>query len=202
MLRLYAVRACAVLPALAFFTGASAQQLTTYEYDARGRLVATVDAEARTDYDYDDADNRENVTRQTLFPNNWLATSLPHNVGYAEGGGWAADVTLTSNHMTYGPYATDIAVGNNVAVWRVMIDAVAGPNDNIITVDVYDATAGEILEIVTFERNQWAADFTYQMFEVPFVFDAARAGHAVEFRTYYHSNAYVRVQRIGYHPDL
>lgn len=34
---------------------AEAQDLTTYQYDALGRLVGTVDTTARTNYDYDDA---------------------------------------------------------------------------------------------------------------------------------------------------
>jgi YD repeat-containing protein len=181
----------------------SAQSSTeTYSYDALGRLVATVDAKARTNYDYDDAANRERVTQRFLFPVSWQAAALPHNIGYAEADGWAANVTMGAQHMTYGPYTTAIPAGSHVAVWRVMIDSVAGPaNDNIITIDVFDATTGQVLAIETLERRQWVSNMTYQVFEIPFEFDASRVGHAVELRTFYHSGAYVRVQKIGYYAE-
>lgn len=181
-------------------TRAEAQDLTTYEYDSLGRLVGTVDAKARTNYDYDDAANRERVTQRFLFPVSWQAAALPHNIGYAEADGWAANVTMGAQHMTYGPYTTAIPAGSHVAVWRVMIDVVDGaPADNIITIDVFDATTGQILAIETLERRQWVSSMAYQIFEIPFEFDASRVGHAVELRTFYHSNAYVRVQKIGYY---
>ena len=124
------------------------------------------------------------------------------NTGYAQADGWAADVNQPSQHITYGPYANNIAIGSNVAVWSMMIDVVdAAPEDNVVTIDVYDATAGEILAIETIERKQWLSSFTYQMFELPFQFDASRAGHAVELRTYYHATSYVRIQRIGYYQE-
>lgn len=190
----------AVLAAMQLASPAEAQDLTTYEYDALGRLVGTVDTTARTNYDYDDAANRDNVTQRFLFPVSWQATALPHNVGYADGDGWAANVTLSAQHMTYGPYTTGVPAGSHVAVWRVMIDSTAGAaTDNIVTIDVYDATAGQILAIETLNRGQWVGNMTYQMFELPFQFDASRVGHVIELRTFYHRNAYVRVQKIGYY---
>lgn len=171
-----------------------------YEYDALGRLVGVVDHEARRKYNYDDADNRSEVIQKELFPQSWVAVSLPHVVGYAEAGGWAAHVGIAQGHMTYGPYATDISTGSNVAVWKMMIDVVDGaPEDRVVTIDVYDATAGEILAIRRVNRREWLADFTYQMFELPFEFDVASEGHAIEFRTYHHANSYVRIERIGYY---
>lgn len=181
---------------------AKAQELTVYDYDALGRLVATVDETARTDYEYDDANNRDEVVQRILFANSWQATALPHNVGYVDGGGWAADTSLSSQHMTYGPYTTSVPSGSHVAVWRAMIDVVAGaPDDNVITIDVYDATAGQILAIKTIQREDWIADLTYQMFELAFEIDSSRIGHAVELRTFYHSNSYVRLDKIGYYTE-
>lgn len=177
----------------------SAQDLTTYEYDALGRLVVTVDEKARTDYDYDDAANRERVTQRFLFPVSWQAALLPHNVGYADADGWAANVAMSAQHMTYGPYTTAVPAGSHVATWRLMIDNVSGlASDNIVTIDVYDATAGQILAIDTLERGQWIRGMTYQVFELPFVIDSSRIGHALELRTFYHASAFVRVQKIGY----
>jgi YD repeat-containing protein len=180
------------------FPIANAQELTEYKYDARGRLITTVDPKAHTDYALDKADNRETVQQRKLFGTSWLATALPHNVGYADRGGWAASVSNGSGHMTYGPYTTGVPVGSRVATWKMMIDVVDGANDNIVTIDVYDATADQILGAETIQRNEWHRNLTYPMFEVPFVFDASRAGHSIELRTWYHAGAYVRVQKIGY----
>lgn len=52
-------------------------------------------------------------------------------------------MTLSAEHMTYGSYITGVPAGSYVAVRRVMIDSTAGTaTDNIVTMDVYDATAG------------------------------------------------------------
>jgi YD repeat-containing protein len=177
---------------------ASSQELTQYQYDAQGRLVSTIDEAAHTDYSYDNASNRQQVDQRVLFNASWLATALPHNVGFPDAGGWAAQVALGAGHMTYGPYTTSLPAGSHVAVWQIMIDAINGANDNIVTIDVYDATAGEVLAIETFQRNEWLGNLTYQMFEVPFIITPARVGHSIELRTFYHANSYVRVQKIGY----
>ena len=176
----------------------AAQELTRYVYNARGEVVRVETPSANTDYSYDDAANRELVKQRPLFPTSWQATSLFHNLGYAEAGGWAAGVTAGTGYMTYGPY-TPLAAGNYTATWRVMVDVANAANDDVITIEIYDATAGQFVAQATIKRSRFVADHVYQVFELPFTITAARAGHAIELRTFYHATSYTRIEKIGYH---
>lgn len=137
-----------------------AQSAKTYQYDARGRLVRATDGiGSKTDYAHDKANNRSNLAMQTQFSTAWEAEALPHQMGYADGNGWAANVTLSSGFMTYGPYSTAVPVGSRVATWRALVDNAVDPNNgNVITIDVYDATAGQQLASRTLTRHSWVAN--------------------------------------------
>jgi YD repeat-containing protein len=186
---------------LALSTPAAAQNAKTYTYDARGRLITASDGVGtKTVYSFDAADNRSNVTSQLQFSTSWQAQSLPHLIGYADSGGWAADVSISPNFLTYGPYTQGIPVGARVACWRMLIDIRNYPDDSVIaTLDVFDSTAGQQLASMNVTRQQWAAGMAYQVFELPFTLDTSRAGHAIELRTYYQNHAYLRVEKIGYY---
>lgn len=180
---------------------AHAQSATTYSYDARGRLVGVNDGiGTKSNYTLDKADNRSNVTTQLQFAASWEAESLPHVIGYADGNGWAANVTISPNFLTYGPYTSTIPVGSHVAVWRMMIDVSNAPdNSAVATIDINDATTMQQLASKTLYRHDWVAGYAYQVFELPFTLDSTRAGHAIEIRTYYIGAAYLRVDKLGYY---
>lgn len=197
----HAVHLLLAIGALAEAGPAQAQSVINYGYDARGRLVEVADGRGiKSTYGLDPADNRTGVAVVSQFATSWEAEALPHVIGYADGDGWAANVTLSSNFLTYGPYSTNVPVGQRVGVWRMMIDVRdVADNSPVVTLDVYDATAGQQLASRTVTRHAWSSGFAYQTFELPFAFDAARAGHMLELRTYYHGAAYVRVEKIGYY---
>lgn len=175
-----------------------AQSSTSFSYDPMGRLTATADGTGiKSTYTLDPASNRRDVIVRRQFDRMWEAENLPHIVGYADRNGWAANVNTASGHMTYGPYVTDIATGARVATWRMAIDVRNASNDQIVTLDVYDSTAGEQLASRSISRLEWSADQSFQVFELPFIMAASRAGHALEFRTYYHGNSYILVDKIG-----
>lgn len=179
----------------------SAQNAVTYNYDARGRLVGVTNGSGvKSSYSLDHADNRTNLTTQLQFPTFWQAQSLPHLIGYADSGAWAADVSISPNFLTYGPYTQSVPVGSRVGTWRMLID-VSNVSDNstIAMLDVYDSTAGQELASVNITRHQWVAGYAYQVFELSFTLDSSRAGHAIELRTYYYGYAYLRVEKIGYY---
>lgn len=179
---------------------AAAQSVRTYGYDARGRLVSVNDGiGAKSSYALDRADNRSNVTDQLQFSTSWQAQSLPHVIGYADAGGWAADVSIAPGYLTYGPYTAAIPTGARVGTWRLLIDILNTDDSLIATLDVWDATAGQQLASRNVTRQQWAAGQAYQVFELPFTLDASRAGHAIELRTYYQNHAYLRVEKVGYY---
>jgi YD repeat-containing protein len=187
------------LPGLS--TVAHAQSATTYTYDGRGRLTGVNDGTGvKSTYVFDQANNRSNVTTQLQFATSWEAESLPHIIGYADSNGWAANVTIDSNYLTYGPYTATIPVGSHVAVWRMMIDVSNAPdNSAVATIDINDATTMQQLASKTLYRHDWAAGYAYQVFELPFTLDSTRAGHAIEIRTYYIGAAYLRVDKLGYY---
>ena len=73
-----------------------AQSAVTYSYDGGGRLIGVNDGiGTKSNYVFDKADNRSNVTTQLQFSASWEAESLPHVIGYADGNGWAANVTIS-----------------------------------------------------------------------------------------------------------
>ncbi|MCI4590390.1 hypothetical protein MOK15_15535 [Sphingobium sp. BYY-5] len=200
----YSIKVLAAIAAVAVCTQTASAQPSTdqFEYDALGRLVRVQRGEgALSKYNYDKADNRSQAQVQRQFDTSWLATSLNHQIGYADAsGGWAAETTSPVSFLTYGPYTTSVPVGERVAVWRIMVDVTnIQTEDEVVTLDVYDATANEILTSRTVKRKEFMAPFSYQIMEVPFSFSSARAGHAMEFRTYFRATSYVKVERIGYY---
>lgn len=128
----------------------------------------------------------------------WLAaTELPHQIGYLDGDGWSADTSGPAGFMTYGPYG-GVIQGARTATWRMKVDDIASPDTSpVVQLDIWDATTSEQLATITLNRNNWSAANTYQTFDLPFVQDASRNGHAMEFRTYYAGAAKVTVQWIG-----
>ncbi len=130
----------------------------------------------------------------------WSGTdsSIYHVVGRAAADGWAASVTDPAGHMTYGPYAA-APVGARTAIWRMRINDNTSPDTSpIVTIDIWDASAGQSLGTRTLKRQDWKQASQFQLFEIPFVLDPARAGHALEYRTYFHRNANVVLNWVGY----
>ncbi len=182
------------------FSGAFAQSRSEYEYDALGRLISVRQTNGSyAEYAYDAAGNRimKKVFRVDQFLRAWEAEDLPHVVGFSDDDGWAANVNTAQSFMTYGPYATDIPTGKQVAVWRMMIDNNNADNLEVAYLDVYDATTSEWLAARSITRKEFVSNWTYQDFYLPFFLDATRAGHAIEIRTAHKAKAHVRVDRLG-----
>lgn len=189
--------ACAALLPLA----ASAQSVTQYSYDARGRLIGTQRGEGVTsDYTMDPASNRTRVRVTPQFPTAWSATdpAIGHYVGRAEGSAWSASATDAASFMSYGPYTANVSIGSHVAAFRMLVDNNTANNANVVLLDVFDTTSLITLASRQVTRREWRAPFAYQVFEIPFVLDASRAGHAIEFRVWYQQQSYVRIERVGY----
>ena len=182
---------------------AAAQEQQSYAYDVHGRLVSVhrdgPTASLVTGYGLDGADNRTNRASIPTTTEVWEAEALPHVIGFAEADGWAANVTQPEGHMTYGPYTNSVPAGSRVAVWRMMVDSVdVAGSAPAIRLDVYDATAGQVLASIDLHHASWRTPWTYQWFELPFTMDASRAGHHMEFRTYFYPIAHVRVDKVSY----
>jgi hypothetical protein len=97
--------------------------------------------------------------------------------------------------MIYGPYARDWGGGLNTAQFRLLIDVVDARDDTVVTLDIHDADAQEILVSRPIPRSAFSADFRYQDFTLDFNL-AGRLGHAIETRVRWHDVSYVRVDKI------
>jgi hypothetical protein len=133
----------------------------------------------------------------------WRAQSLPHAIGRPDNDGWSATVgTDPQGWLQYGPYVTDLALGNNVAFWNLMIDNNNANNDGVVVLDVNDATTQTEIARQTITRRQFASTMTYQPFAIPFVVDSSNISHKFEFRIWWPATAYIREQYAGYvHPQ-
>lgn len=176
------------------------QSTKTYSYDALGRLVEAADGVgSKSVYGFDAANNRSNVKSVRQFERTYEAEALSHQVGFAEPSSWAANVSTPTGALVYGPYVSDTPVGSHVATFRTLVDVVNASDGTVLYVDVNDATTWEVVAGRQIKRSDWVAPWAYQVFELPFEWPAARAGHQIEIRVWYQGNAHVRVDKVGYY---
>jgi len=145
----------------------------------------------------------QNMTRRARLANEinggynrmWEAESLYHQIGRQDGDGWSANTAQdNAGFLVYGPYVTDIPVGENIAVFKAKIDNNSADDLVVMTLEVYDATADAIIASRQITRTQFAATNHYEFFSVPFLMTAT--GHKMEFRVYWHDRAYIAVDRV------
>lgn len=127
-------------------------------------------------------------------------TDLRHNLGMREGDGWSTRTAPNrSGFLSYGPYTRDIPVGRQVAVFRLMIDKIAGKNSAVATVDVYDASSRKVLGSRIIRRKDFSVANRYLDFNL--AFQAPGSGHQLEFRVYWHATAYIRQDKVQILPS-
>ena len=123
----------------------------------------------------------------------WHFLNLPHQIGRTDGDGWSVNVTNDGpGYMQYGPYSNQIGVGSNTAAWDIAIDNNTAANDQVVRLDVFDATTGTVLAYHDVTRFEFNYTGNYQAFGVPFNLPQSRAGHQIEFRSYWYGTAYLR----------
>src|SRR5882757_248661 len=129
---------------------------------------------------------------------NWPATgpNLQHNTGHNDGDGWLCQTGIDAANafMIYGPYDTNVPVGNNTANFSIKIDNNTADDNQQITLDVHDYTTGQLLAVQTITRKQFSAASTYVNFSLPF--NLATAGDALEYRVYWLGGAYIKVSQV------
>lgn len=129
-------------------------------------------------------------------------TQVGHGTGHLDGNGWLAQTSIDApnDFLVYGPYATNIPTGPNTAFYDLSIDNNTANNSVMVTVDVRDNTNGAILATKDITRQQFTGTYTFQRFELPF--NNPTAGHALEFRVYWHGGAYIKVDDVGTTPQV
>jgi|GEM_PF-4813172 len=144
------------------------------------------------------------TTRRISFPAEYTlpfvyeaeGSSLFKLVGRADGDGWSANTTADSQgRLIYGPYATHWGDGAKNAVFRLMVDSIT-TGGNVVTVDVYDATADQVIATRAIPRSSFTQPYMYRDFSLGFSLDN-RLGHAIETRVYWHDISYVKVDKIS-----
>ncbi|MBI4361668.1 MAG: hypothetical protein HY558_00685 [Euryarchaeota archaeon] len=111
-----------------------------------------------------------------------------HQTGKLDGAGWSANTAQHGRgYMCYGPYVT-LPEGRYTVQFRQMVDVVNAWNDRVATQDIYDATTRSLVRLTDIYRKDFAEPWKQQNFawQLP-----ASAGHAYEFRTYWHDTSYV-----------
>lgn len=129
----------------------------------------------------------------------WQAadSALGHKTGRLDTDGWLCQVGVDAPnlHMIYGPYVTTLPAGDNTAQFRMSIDNNTADNANIVTIDVNDATSGQVLATQTVTRTQFTVAGQYTNFSLPFTIPADN--HSIELRVFWFGAAYTKVNWVG-----
>lgn len=119
-----------------------------------------------------------------------------HQIGRADGDGWSVNVyqDQPNSFMNYGPYTQTITPESHTAVFRFLVDNVSADNNNILYIDVYDATANTVLASRDIYRGEFSTPNKYQNFTLGF--QPSGAYHALEFRTVWRGGSYVKQDKV------
>ncbi|KHD87490.1 MAG: hypothetical protein OM95_14050 [Bdellovibrio sp. ArHS] len=130
---------------------------------------------------------------QTTFQ---AETELNHQIGYLDGLGWAVNTASNprKGYLSYGPYKSFPATVSSVDFY-LMVDNNSADNAVVASLDVHDATAGQILGKKDITRKEFLAPRQYQKFSVP-VSLQGRENHLLEARTYSHGVSYLNIDGV------
>lgn len=161
-----------------------------------GLRVGSVPGGATSDISIRRLTLHDDVRTAAIFTRIYEAeTHLNHGVGRAEADGWAANVLDEPGHLIFGPYASDWGDRSITATFRIMIDVVNMSAEEVVTIDIFDATAQEVLASTPLTRSQFNAALAYQDFELNADL-SGRLDHQFETRVFWHDISYVRVDRV------
>ncbi|MCD9021538.1 GxGYxYP domain-containing protein [Cohnella silvisoli] len=122
-------------------------------------------------------------------------TVLGHATGRAVGDGWQANPTQdNATHMVYGPYDSNVPIGNRKITFRMKVDNNTVNNAQVASIDIWDATAGVTLASQNILRQQFTGANQYQDFSL--TFNQTTLNHQLEYRVYYNDVATVTVDKI------
>ncbi len=123
--------------------------------------------------------------------------SLAHKTGRAETDGWLCQVGVdqANDHMVYGPYDKTVPAGPNTAEFRIMTDNNTVDDASVVTLEVNDNTAGQVLASKVITRKQFSVAGQYTTLSLPFTLAADE--HALELRVFWFGAAYTKVDWVG-----
>lgn len=111
--------------------------------------------------------------------------AIYHRIGRAiVEDGWSAKVNDDlEGHLAYGPYASDLGVGDKTVVFRALIGD-ASPGTQVALLDVWDATAHDLLASRIIYASDFAVPKTYENLYLHFNLDG-REAHEIETRVWW-----------------
>ncbi|SFT27699.1 GxGYxYP domain-containing protein [Paenibacillus sp. BC26] len=119
---------------------------------------------------------------------------IGHGVGRVSGDGWQASSALDNQgHMVYGPYDSNVPMGNRKLTFRIKIDNNTLNNANVAKIDVYDAATGTTVAQSDLTRQQFTSVNQYQNFSLSF---NQALGRNLEYRVWYYDNATITVDNV------
>jgi predicted GH43/DUF377 family glycosyl hydrolase len=125
------------------------------------------------------------------------AESMNHQIGRADADGWSANTSQDNpGFLVYGPYASDIPTGENLACFKMSIDNNTMDNNNIVKLEVYDATTDTMIASKDITRQMFKQTNHYEFFTLPYTIDASRSGHQMEYRIYWYKTSYIKADRV------
>jgi hypothetical protein len=126
--------------------------------------------------------------------------ALQHPIGRRDGDGWSANtVSDAPGYLSFGPYAIDWGGGSAEAVFFLMVDDDRPDGrEDVVTLDIYDATARQVLATRVIRRSELRAPSTYQRFALDFDLEA-RIADQLEARVYWHDFYDVKLDKIIVH---
>jgi len=135
----------------------------------------------------------------TAQPMHWEAEgpSLSHKTGRLETDGWLCQVGIdqANDHMIYGPYDTTVPAGPNTAEFRIKTDNNTADDQPVVSIDVNDDTAGQVLATQVITRKQFTIAGDYVTFSLPFTL--SEDNHSLELRVFWYGAAYTKVDWVG-----
>ncbi len=122
-------------------------------------------------------------------------TDLTHELGQADGIGWAAARNDASGkYLVRGPGTTTVPGGWHTADFLLAVDpTIALDNTVVARLDVYDATTDTVLAQKDVTRQEFLAARTYQTFPVVFY---SLARHNLEFRVEFTQKSWLAVDAV------
>lgn len=108
--------------------------------------------------------------------------------------GYYADTNLHApGFLIYGPYTTQVTAGAHNAIFRMMTDNNTANSDDVVILDVFDATSQQVLVTRSVKRTEFTGAFVFQDFSLAFT---SAANHQLEFRVQWLDKAWIFVDYI------
>ncbi|WP_028543251.1 RHS repeat domain-containing protein [Paenibacillus taiwanensis] len=126
---------------------------------------------------------------------NMMDPSIGHQIGRAVGDGWLANPDKDKQgYVSYGPYVSNLNLGEWVTSWSLKIDAKLLDSKEVARLEVYDPDTLEILAFQDIGTYQFRSSSIYQDFHLKFT--KSKLDQRLEFRVYWYGDVPLQINSI------